>query len=175
MRHILSLPKTQRNGHPVTAERNLEWGGGKVESGRPNSSRGSERIGLGKFWKLEPWKIRFPVIWSLTLQDLLTLWSSNAIKKCICGETWGGLGPLPPPQLRAVPGINSYWAQQTTPLVYIHTELQTRWRKLQPELNREINSCKLNIPVKNFSHDAAASYFWGAFAWIFIFSVLSRK
>ena len=30
--------------------------------------------------------VRFPTIWSSILQDLVTLWSRNATRNCICGE-----------------------------------------------------------------------------------------
>ena len=60
------------------------------------------RLVSGNFIKLELWK--FPTTWSsnfssvlVTLQDLVTLWSRNAIKNCICGEKWGMNGPVPPP------------------------------------------------------------------------------
>ena len=92
-----------------TAERNLEWG--------DPSSKAEGAIHLGgvradwpwEILKTETLKVRFPAIWSsnfscssVTLQDLVTLWSRNAFRNCVCGEKWGGHAPPAPPAPRSL-------------------------------------------------------------------------
>ena len=74
-------------------EHNLELGRGMVESGRCDPPRGVQADRPLKILKtgiLETGFLRFGhknlVAVLVTLQDLVALWSRNAISNCICNE-----------------------------------------------------------------------------------------
>ena len=112
IRHYHWFPKIRwYSTHSArTAERNGRGGGGMVESRTRNSSKGVQRIGLRKFWKLEPWTCAFLrfgyqilVAALVNLQELVILWSRKAVRNCICGEKWEGAWPFcQPPAPRSL-------------------------------------------------------------------------
>ena len=95
---------------PVTMECNLEWWC-MVESGRRNPSRGvwADWPTLEIFWADCPTLA--------TMEDLLILWSRNAIRDWIRGEK-GGMPPCPSQALQSLQCPEYFWFQEPKALIY---------------------------------------------------------